>query len=193
MVRTIAKIIAKWKYVLSQEVEAATAELHAGLSLKLAAEKRAQIEQLNKEADDIYANIKAVDEKLATGYWECENGHEFNAQCGCAGNAGLALVHTKGCILERVTLQDGKPTDPNAVMSCPTCFKRAKFISAGTMSAQDKTQSDRERNEAQTIAANKRAQAKAEEENVAGSEQTVQYFKKQAASNRQIADKIRTL
>jgi hypothetical protein len=46
------------------------------LSLRLAAEKRAVIEKLNKDADDIDANIKSVDEKLTQGYWECEAGHE---------------------------------------------------------------------------------------------------------------------
>jgi hypothetical protein len=171
MVRTIAKIIAKWKYVLSQEVEAATAELHAGLSLKLAAEKRAQIEQLNKEADDIDANIKNVDEQLAKGYWECENGHDKPYPI----------------------LSTSTDVPPVEVHACVDCGAPAKLVSLATMSAQEKTQSDHERNEAQTIAANKLAQAKAEEENVTGSEQTVQYFKKQAASNRQIADRIRKL
>ena len=151
------------------------------------------IERLNKDADEIETNIKAVDEKLATGYWECENGHEFNAQCNCAGNDGFALVHAQGCILEGVTLQDGKPTDSKSVLNCPECSKPAKFISRTTVTGQEKYESDKERNEAQTIAENKRATAKAEEENAVGSEKAAQYFKGQAANNRQVADKIRAL
>lgn len=88
MIRVLAKWWAKRQYIWKQEVEAATAELHAGLSLKLATEKRAQIEQLNKEADAIDANIKAVDEKLAKGYWECESGHEKTVICRCASPSG---------------------------------------------------------------------------------------------------------
>jgi hypothetical protein len=76
MIRVFAQWWAKKQYIFKQEVEAATAELYAGLSLKVATEKRAQIEQLNKEADDIDATIKSVDDKLTTGDWECENGHE---------------------------------------------------------------------------------------------------------------------
>jgi hypothetical protein len=61
MFRALARWWAKRKYTWKQEVEAATNDLHAGLSLRLAAEKRAQIEQLNGEADAIEENIKKVD------------------------------------------------------------------------------------------------------------------------------------
>ena len=88
MTRIIAKVIARWKYIFSQEIQAATADLHAGLSLKLATEKRALIETLNREADEIEANIKSVDDKLAAGYRECEDGHEKTVTCHCAGNNG---------------------------------------------------------------------------------------------------------
>jgi hypothetical protein len=43
MIRVFARWWAKMRYIWKQEVEAATAELHAGLSLKLATEKRARI------------------------------------------------------------------------------------------------------------------------------------------------------
>jgi hypothetical protein len=92
MIRVLAKWAAKKHYVFSQELQAATADLHAGLSLKLATEKRAQIEQWNKEADEIDANIKSVDEKLAKGHWECENGHEIQfTKDGEAAIASLSL------------------------------------------------------------------------------------------------------
>ena len=79
----LAKWAAKKYYVFNQEFQASTNDLHAGLSLRLAGEKRSLIETLNKEADDIEANIKSVDEKLTAGYYECENGHE-KGTCMCA-------------------------------------------------------------------------------------------------------------
>jgi len=167
MIRVLAKWWAKKQYIFKQECEAATAELHAGLSVKLAGEKRALIAQLNKEADAIDANIEAVDKQLALGYCECENGHE---------KAGAFA-----------------PSAGGESRQCIECDAPAKYVCRNTMTAQEKTESDRERNEAQAIAANKRAQAKAEEDNAKGSEDTVKFFQKQAASNRQEADRIRSL
>ncbi len=160
MTGIIAKVIARWKYIFSQEIQAATADLHAGLSLKLAAEKRALIETLNREADEIEANIKAVDEKLTAGYWECVDGHE----------EVIANANT-----------------------CVRCGASAKFIKRDLMTGQEKYESDKERKEAEQIAASKRAQAKAEAENVAGSEQTAKYFTDQAKNNRTIAEKVKAL
>ncbi|HMH13509.1 MAG TPA: hypothetical protein VK578_10415 [Edaphobacter sp.] len=156
-------------------MEAATSDLHAGLSLRLAGEKRTLIEQLNKDADEIEANIKAMDEKLATGYWECENGHEMDEPA-------------------RYEPTQNIPESAKSMgVSYCKCGSTMRFIQRDQMTGQQKTQSDRERNEAQTIAANKRATAKAEEENAVGSEKAAQYFKGQAANNRQVADKIRAL
>jgi len=138
MIRVLAQWWAKKQYIFKQEVEAATAELHAGLSLKLATEKRTLIEQLNNEADDIDTNIKAVDEKLATGYFECENGHE-----------------KVGVLRQKLGGEERR---------CIECDAAVKYVSRELMTGQEKTQADRERNEAQTIAANKREQAKAEED-----------------------------
>jgi hypothetical protein len=64
MIRALAQWAAKKYYLFNQEYQAAIADLHAGLSLKLAAEKRSLIATLNREADEIEANIKSVDEKL---------------------------------------------------------------------------------------------------------------------------------
>jgi len=61
MLRALAKWAAKLVYIFRQEFQAATADLHGGLSANLAAEKRALIEQLTKEADDIEANITKVE------------------------------------------------------------------------------------------------------------------------------------
>src|SRR5580704_17876948 len=77
MFRFIAKRWARAAYVFRQETEAATNDLNAGLSLRLATEKRAVIEKLNKEADEMDARIKEVGEMEEKGYWLCEDGHEF--------------------------------------------------------------------------------------------------------------------
>jgi len=167
MLRIMARWFAKKRYLWTQECEAATADLHAGLSLKLAAEKRAKIVQLNKEADDIDVNIKAVDDKLEKGYWECENGHEFTSE------------HSSGCTI-CVAPERGKRVS-------------TKFVSLSTMTGQEKYESDKERKDAETMEENKRAQGKAEEEIVKGSEQTAKYFQDQAKNNRSISQKVRTL
>jgi hypothetical protein len=174
MLQILAKWWAKKQYIWKQEVEAATNDIHVGLSLRLAGEKRALIEQLNKDADEIEANIKSVDEHLAAGYYECENCHETDKPF-------LNGTDSFSCPFPMADKLNG------------ACAKPARFVSLATMSGQEKTQSDRERNEAQTIADNKRATAKAEEENVAGSEKTAKYFQDQAKNNRTIAEKIRSL
>jgi hypothetical protein len=166
MIRSLAKWCARKHYLFSQEYQAATADLHAGLSLRLAGEKRALVEKLNKEADDIEANIKAVDEKLAGGFWECENGHE------------------RGFVDQP---SEGGPT------FCKVCQSPVRLVSMATMSGQEKYKSDKERKEAEQIAANKRATAKAEEENAEGSEKTAKYFQDQARNNRAVAAKVRSL
>jgi hypothetical protein len=127
MIRVIAGWAAKRYYIFSQEFQAKTADLHAGLSLRLAGEKRAVIEKLNKEADDIEANIKKVDDQLAAGYWECENGHEEPTSTAFAG-------------IELEISRD-----------CSGCRKPMRLISQATMTGQERYESDKERNEAQTI------------------------------------------
>jgi hypothetical protein len=48
MLRILANRATKNYYIFSQEFQAKTSDLHAGLSLKMAAEKRTLIEKLNK-------------------------------------------------------------------------------------------------------------------------------------------------
>jgi len=63
MIRFLAGWWSKRAYIWKLEKEAATNDLSAQLSVNRAAEKRALVEQLNKEADGIEANIKAEEEK----------------------------------------------------------------------------------------------------------------------------------
>jgi len=63
MTRLLARWWSKRAYIWKLENEAGMAELSAQLSANRAAEKRALVEQLNKEADAIEQNIKAEEEK----------------------------------------------------------------------------------------------------------------------------------
>jgi hypothetical protein len=169
MVRFIAKIIAKWKYVYEQEVQAATAEINASLAGKTAFEKKKLVEQLTKEADDISKRITDMAAMEEKGFWTCENGHE----------QADAPAFFEG---REVTLP-----------KCDICGKPLTLIKRELMSGQQQYESDKERKEAEKVAADKLQQATAEQENVEGSEKTTQYFRSQAAMNRALADKIRNL
>lgn len=165
MLRFLAQFWAKQKYIFSQHLEAATNELNAGLSLRLAGEKRGLIEKLNKDAGEIEAKIKSMDEMLDKGFWECENGHEIQSTHVAPGEDNI----------------------------CPECNKLAKYVSRSTMTGQEKYESDKERKDAEKIAADKRAQAATESEKIAESERTAKYFKGLAENNRRIAEKIKSL
>lgn len=82
MIRFFAKRRAKREYVQKLELEAATNDLNARLAMNRAKEKRAYIDQLNKEADDIESNIateEATDEyKALTGQEKYEADQEKN-------------------------------------------------------------------------------------------------------------------
>jgi hypothetical protein len=52
MLRILAKWAARKYYIFSQEFQATTVDLHAGLSLRLACEKHALVEKQDKEGDD---------------------------------------------------------------------------------------------------------------------------------------------
>jgi hypothetical protein len=109
------------------------------LSLRFAW-REALAEELNKEADDIEANIQAVDEKLVAGYWECANGHE---------NTGA----------QRMACETG-----GDVAASIECKAPVKFIKLDQLTGQEKCESGKECKEAETIADNKGATAKSEEQ-----------------------------
>jgi hypothetical protein len=165
MLRIFARWFARKKYIFSQEVEAATNDLNAGLSLRLATEKRALIEKLNKEGDELDARIKQVSDLEENGFYSCENGHES-------------------------MIGDLKGADQ---WVCSICHEPAKFIKRDLMTGQEKYESDKERKEAEDIAKQKRDQAKAEEENAVNGEKTAKYFRGLAENNRTIAERIRQL
>src|SRR5260370_34490059 len=61
MLRALAKTWAKLSYLWEHEVAAVKSDINAALSARLAAEKRALVAQLTKEADTIEENIKNVE------------------------------------------------------------------------------------------------------------------------------------
>jgi hypothetical protein len=194
MIRFFAKRYARVRYRFNQETEAASNDLNAGLATRLAKEKRTLVARLNAEADQMDARITEVGEMEEKGYWLCENGHEIQLSCHCAGNSGEAIVHTAACPLPDDATKDGQPI-ANAVTSlrCDDCGKPMKYIRRDQMTGQEKYESDKERKDAEEIAKQKRDQAKAEEENAAQSEKTAQYFRGLAENNRKIAEKVRRL
>jgi transcription initiation factor IIE alpha subunit len=161
MIRFFAKIVAKLQYRWRQEVEAASNDLNALLALKTAEDKRAVASRIKVEADKMDARIKEVGELEEKGYWLCRNGHEPTEPL----NTG---------------------TLPDVV--CPVCEGKLQFIKRSEMSGQEKYESDKERNEAQRIADEKRAQAKTQEDSAVESERAAKYFRNLAQSNRNVAD-----
>jgi hypothetical protein len=168
MFRFIAKVAAKISFRWKQELEAGTNEIAAALATRNAEEKRELVARVTKEADEMDARIKEVSEMEEKGLWLCENGHESPPQ-----------------------FESGSKVD-TLTQTCE-CGKPAKFIKRDQMTGQEKYESDKDRGEAQKIADDKRATAKAEEEDAANSEKTAKYFRDLATNNRTIADKIRRL
>lgn len=167
MFRFLAKVCAKLAYRFKLEKEAATNDLNAGLSARLAREKRKFVEQLNKEADVMETRIKQVAEMEEKGFWLCENGHEQED----AEPDGLAKLS----------------------IDCDKCDAQSKYIKRSEMSGQEKYESDKERGETEKIVQSKRDQAKDETKNMDGSEAAAKYFRNQAANSRATADKVRAL
>lgn len=167
MFKFIAKRFAKTRYVFSQHVGAATNDLNAGLATRQAEEKRDLAASLTKDADTMDARIKEMDEKLDKGFWECENGHEDS-------------------------VPPPVPQAPGHEITC-ACGKTMKLVKRDLMTGQEKYESDKERGEAQKMAEDKRAQAKAAEEDAANSDKTAKYFRDLAESNRSVAERVRRL
>ena len=166
MLKFIAARYAKIQYRFRQLTEAATNELHAKLADQLVKEHRDKAAQLTKEAEQMDARIKEMDEKLDKGFWECENGHESPSQ-----------------------FEEGAKVD-TLTQTCE-CGSPAKLIKRSEMSGQEKYESDKERKEAEDIATQKRAEAEQEEKSAQESEKAAQYFRGIAQNNRSVAEKLR--
>jgi hypothetical protein len=167
MIKFLAKRWAKWNYIFQLEFESAKGDLNADLAKRNTNEKRKLVERLNKEAEDIdkrIAEMKVLEEQ---GYWLCENGHE-------KGDAFIPTRDGEG----RTRLECNEPT---------------KLVKLSEMTAQERYESERERNEAEKVGESKRQQANAESENVTGGDQTEKHLRGLADNARAVADKIRKL
>jgi hypothetical protein len=165
MIRFFAKWRAKRADRWKLELEAANRDVNAQLAENRAKEKRAFVDQLNREADDIETNIAKEEAKLEKGYYLCENGHES----------------------EKPFLNG---TDS---FSCPDCSKPAKLIMLSQMTGQEKYEADREKDDAKKIAAQKRQQAEQEATNATDGMKTAKRFRDLANNSRIVADKIKRL
>jgi len=80
MIRFIARFVAKRQYIFKLEKEGQVNELNARVALKNATDRRSLIDQLNREADDIDANIAKEEEteeyKALTGQEKYEADRE---------------------------------------------------------------------------------------------------------------------
>jgi hypothetical protein len=90
--------------------------------------------------------------------------------------------------------ENGVPVaNENPMILCDRCKKPANLVKRAEMTGQEKYESDRERNEVEKMVADKRQQAKAEEENAKGGEDAAKMFRGNAANGRNVADKLRSL
>jgi hypothetical protein len=83
MSKGIAKWWAKLRYIWQEQVKAETLLINARASERTAEKVKAFIQQLHAKAEaadgqasTLEQGIKDVDEKMAKGFWQCENGHE---------------------------------------------------------------------------------------------------------------------
>jgi len=193
MLRFLGRRWAKINYIFRQEKEAATNELLSKLALRTAGEHRDLAAKLSADADTMDARIKEVAEMEEEGFWVCENGHEDSStkppfrECEeCRSKPGSPIL-CSDCLKRRDEVAQTAP------FRCHNCGKPGEFIKRDQMSGQEKYESDKERGEAQKMADQKRAQAKAADEDAANSEKTARYFRDLAESNRTVADRVRRL
>jgi hypothetical protein len=169
MIRSFAQWWARRKFIWKIEIEAVTQDLQADLSAQGAKEKRDLATQLRKEADDMETRVKQMAEMEEKGFWLCDDGHE-------------AFSGVK---------PDGSDGDP--FTDCPTCGKPVKLIKRSEMTGQEQYESAKGRKEVETMIAEKRKLADRHETDAKGGDDTAKHFGRQAASSREVADRLRKL
>ncbi|SPF55150.1 hypothetical protein SBA4_6980008 [Candidatus Sulfopaludibacter sp. SbA4] len=131
------------------------------------------ITKLTEEADAFDARIKQVPEMEEKGFWLCENGHEVEVGEHDAENIANGTQ--------------------NGQKRCAGCDSITKLIKRSEMSSQEKYESDKERKEAEKMAAAKREEIAQHEENLKNQEATAKHFRVQSASSRKLAEALRNL
>jgi hypothetical protein len=182
MIRTLARWWARRKYVWKIEIEAVTQDLQADLSAQRAKEKRDLAAQLRKESDDMETRVKQMAEMEEKGFWLCEEGHEWPNRCSCALPDVEPIVHSEGCRLCSI----------NGVVKCQN-GQPMKLIKRDQMIGQEQYESDKGRKEVETMIAEKRKLADQHDTDAKGGEDTAKHFRGQAASSREVADRLRKL
>jgi hypothetical protein len=167
MIRTLARWWARRKYVWKIEIEAVTQDLQADLSAQRAKEKRDLATQLRKEADDMEIRVKQMAEMEEKGFWLCDDGHE---------KPDAFIPETEG---------EGR--------TCLDCHKPTKLIKRDQMTGQEQYESDKGRKEVETMIAEKRKLAEQHDTDAKGGDDTAKHFRGQAASSREVADRLRKL
>jgi len=167
MLRFLGKIYAKLSYVFSLEVEAGKSDLNAAVAARNAAEQRKLVATLKAEADGMDKRIAEMTRMEEDGFYLCDNGHE------------------KGGAFQ--------PGADGETRKCIECQAPAKFIKRSEMSGQEKYESDKERKDAEQMAADKRKLADEQEAKIADIEQNAKFLRGNAANARAFADKIREI
>lgn len=167
MIRMLARWWARRKFIWKIEIEAVTQDLQADLSAQRAKEKRDLAAQLRKEADDMETRVKQMAAMEEKGFWLCDNGHE---------KADAFIPEAEG---------EGR--------TCLDCHKPTKFIKRDQMTGQEQYESDKGRKEVETMIAEKRKLADQHETDAKGGDDTAKHFRGQAASSREVADRLRKL
>ena len=177
MIRTLARWWARRRYIFKQEFEAALEDLQAALSAQRAKEKRDLAAQLRKESDDMETRVKQMAEMEEKGFWLCDDGHEIPVSEG-------ETRHKE---------QDEERIVHDVRQSCSQCGKEAKLIKRSDMTGQEQYESDKGRKEVETMIAEKRKLAEQHDTDAKGGDDTEKHFRRQAASSREVADRLRKL
>ena len=193
MIRSLARWYARRKYRWATELEAGVADLQAALSAQRAGQKRDMAAQLRKEAEGMEAHVASMTEMEEKGFWLCDNGHEkadaflrtslkpdFKECDDCAKNPGSPVL-CDDCLKRR------------AGRTCLDCKAPTKFIKRDLMTGQEKYESDKQRKEVETMIAEKKKLADQYDTDAKGGEDTAKHFTRQAASSREVADRLQKL
>ena len=167
MIRILAQWWARRKYRWATELEAGVADLQAALSAQRAQQKWDLAAQLRKEAEGMETRVSQIAEMEEKGFFLCEYGHERDG----AYYPGTDVVGAK----------------------CIDCGAPAKYIKRSEMTGQEKYESDKQRKDVETMIAEKRKLADQYATDAKGGDDTAKHFTRQAASSREVADRLRKL
>lgn len=185
MLKALARRWAKLRYRFNEEVKAETLLINARSSERTAEKTKLFVQQLEAKAEatdaqaaSLEQGIKEVDEKMTTGFWQCEQGHE------------PAMSATKPDVI------DGKIGDG----TCPECQGKLKWASLATMNGQEKYENEKERREVEKMAEGSRQQAaeirteiKRREADIENHLAIAKSFNDQAKRTRDFAELLREL